>query len=127
LKTDFQDDPESLEVLESAKTDLEFHYNLKYAPADITTAPSSSLPQGGSPEKVDFLARYKHNKASERLKNELPEYFKITGAAQVYDADTDSVQWWYERRKRFPNLYRLVRNVLCIPGMLDPFVACNFN
>ncbi|KAJ6479871.1 hypothetical protein DFH09DRAFT_1379043 [Mycena vulgaris] len=24
--------------------------------------------------------------------------------------------WWYSRRKKIPNLHRLVRNVLCIPG-----------
>ena len=119
LKTDFIDDDDLLEQLESAKTDLQIHYDIYYAPesdADDPTTPSSSQPgpqATGSPQKIDFLARYKRTSP---VKDELAEYFRLTRSSEPYDDDTDPLQWWYSRRKKMPNLYRLVRNVLCIPG-----------
>jgi hypothetical protein len=122
LKTDFVDDDDLLEQLESAKTDLQTHYDVYYAPESGPDDPMSSSPTHpgsqatGSPQKIDFLARYKKTKNTGAVTDELAEYFRLTRSSEPYDDDTDPLQWWYSRRKKMPNLYRLVRNVLCIPG-----------
>jgi hypothetical protein len=63
---------------------------------------------------VDFLARYTRAKASEPLQHELAEYFRVTGIAQPYDNDTDALQWWYSRRKQFPNSPVVETQSVCV-------------
>jgi hypothetical protein len=121
LKADYADDHDLLEALESAKAELEPHYDILYAPSLSTPAsspPPSTFDDTGSPQKIDFRSRYRTQGAAGAVKNELVEYFRLTATLEPLNEDVDPLQWWYMRRKRLPNLYRLVRNVLCIPGEL---------
>jgi hypothetical protein len=70
--------------------------------------------QNGSPQKVDFTARYK--RTLHRVVDELEDYFKL----QQEDFDTcQPLDWWWRRRAQFPNLYRLAHDVLAIPGEFE--------
>jgi hypothetical protein len=50
--------------------------------------------------------------------DELAEYFRLTSVPEPFEV-VDLLQWWYSRRLQFPQLYRLARNVLCIPGIFS--------
>jgi len=70
----------------------------------------TSLPIVGLPQK-SFTARYRRKDRSSV--NELEEYFKLPAE----DFDTcNPIHWWMGRRVQFPNLFRLARDILCIPG-----------
>ncbi|KAH9001952.1 hypothetical protein EDB83DRAFT_2423233 [Lactarius deliciosus] len=58
--------------------------------------------QNGSPQKVDFTARYK--RTNRRVSDELEEYFKL---GQEDFETCRPLDWWLGRRAQFPNLYRL--------------------
>ncbi|KIJ46084.1 hypothetical protein M422DRAFT_250514 [Sphaerobolus stellatus SS14] len=68
----------------------------------------SSVPR--SLEKLNFTARYGRQQSADR--NELEEYFRM--APEVWDG-CDPVKWW-GRQAQFPNLYRLARDIMTIPG-----------
>jgi hypothetical protein len=118
LTADYAQDADLLADLEKAKSALHTFYRDKYASftsessADkcdhLTTAP---VVQNGSPQKVDFTARYK--RTNRRVSDELEDYFKLGQE----DFDTcRPLDWWWGRRAQFPNLYRLARDILAVPG-----------
>jgi hypothetical protein len=116
LRADLSDDsdPLALEHLEQCKASLEFHYETYYAKPDDTHSRPSPAPitsKPSSPQKVDFTARY--CKPAREFVNELQEYFKLP---QEDFATCNLVQWWAGRRSQFPNLSRLARDILSIPG-----------
>jgi hypothetical protein len=125
LLADYAQDADLLADLEKAKSALHTFYHDNYSgftsstdkhhPAsDSTTVPASV--QNGSPQKVDFTARYK--RTNRRISDELEEYFKLGQE----DFDTcRPLDWWLGRRAQFPNLYRLSRDILAIPGELFHF------
>jgi hypothetical protein len=123
LRDDYADDDDLLSHLEASKLGLQSHFEIHYAPT-APDVPSASTPQptAGSPQKVDFTSRYK-KRASASASDELAEYFRITSVPEPFDG-VDPLQWWYSRRRQFPNLYRLVHNILCIPGMFSSFMNC---
>jgi hypothetical protein len=53
--------------------------------------------------------------STDNAKNELAEYFRLTNKPTSFE-DTEQLKWWYMRRNKFPRLYRLARDMLCIPG-----------
>ena len=63
------------------------------------------------PSKVNFTARYK--KQSNIATDEFEEYLKLP---QEDFELCDPIQWWAGRCAQFPNLSRLARDVLLIPG-----------
>jgi hypothetical protein len=65
----------------------------------------------GSPQKINFTSRYTKKVRVET--NELEEYLKLT--PKDFDT-TDPVDWWYRHRKLYPNLYKLARDIMSIPG-----------
>ncbi|KAJ7936460.1 hypothetical protein B0H13DRAFT_1853525 [Mycena leptocephala] len=74
------------DAVDDAKRDLVFHYDVYYAPESSSTPSPPSTNQlnaqsGGSPQKVDFLARHK-NTGSGPMKNQLAEYFRLTSMSQ---------------------------------------------
>jgi hypothetical protein len=73
-------------------------------------------PELGSPQKVDFTSRYKKRGSAATISNELAEYFGLTSVPEPFET-VNPLQWRYSRRRQFPQLYRLARNVLCIPGI----------
>jgi hypothetical protein len=117
LRQNYADDAQLLAELESSKSNLQAHYNMVYAPTEMAnSAAQPQTPANGSPQKVDFLARYR-NRGRDTHTDELAEYFRITSVPE--HLDVDPLHWWYGRRHQFPDLYRLVPNVLCIPGTLS--------
>jgi hypothetical protein len=126
LQDDYTDDNDLLAHLEASKLDLQSHFEIHYAPT-APDAPPTSIPQptAGSPQKVDFTSRYK-KRVSASQSDELAEFFRINSIPEPFDG-VDPLQWWYSRWRQFPNLYRLVRNILCIPGMSSPFMNCGWS
>ena len=119
LKEEFRDDAILTTNLEFAKDSLSDHYHAFYAStATVTTQESTSTqsPVPDSPENIDFTSRYQKRHASSSIRDEIQEYFRITSVPEPLN-QVDPIQWWYTRQEQFPNLYRLARNVLCIPGM----------
>ena len=124
---EFSGDFALLDQLETAKLDLRSHFNAKYtSPHDtprsiLSSTPSSSMLSVtsdssrslsnslGSPQK-NFMARFQCRRAPA---DELSEFWNLPQE----DFECDPVQWWYGRRAQFPNLYRLARDILSIPGM----------
>lgn len=116
LLADYTQDPDLLADLEKAKSALHLHYHDNYANFTSSTDKhnsSTTMPvaQDRSPQKVDFTARYK--RSNRRISDELEDYFKLGQE----DFDTcRPLDWWWGRRAQFPNLYRLARDILAIPG-----------
>jgi hypothetical protein len=126
LFADFEDDEALNEYLESSRTDLFTFFNQKYIPSHSTTScvssqtsiparsqslSSTSFLGKGSPQKVNFRAVYR--KTAPTNMNELDRYFSLP---QEDIELCDPLAWWYSRRKEFPHLYQLARDILAIPG-----------
>jgi hypothetical protein len=112
LKTDYADNLELLMDLDRSKDDLQTHFDNLYASKTSHDSDDADQPTPGSPQKFDFTSHYSRGSAS--TENELEEYFRLTTVPEPWSVDP--LRWWYSRRKQFPNLYLLVRNILCIPG-----------
>ncbi|KAJ3517257.1 hypothetical protein NLJ89_g623 [Agrocybe chaxingu] len=118
LLDDYKDDPDLHGALELAKASLESHFETFYnTPASSQSMISSGTSQDNqrSPRK-NFASRYTQKRSSATAeRNELWEYFRQTAEPANFEK-TDPLEWWHARRESFPNLYRLARDVLCIPG-----------
>jgi len=64
-----------------------------------------------SPQKVDFTSRY--NKRMHLNLDEIGKFFKLL--PEIFAVDP--IQWWAGCRAQFPNLSRLARDILSIPGV----------
>ena len=117
LIADYAQDADLLIDLEKAKSALHTFYHDNYSSFSSSTNKNSSttalVVQNGSPQKVDFTARYK--RTNRRVSDELEDYFKL---GQEDFETCQPLDWWWGRRTRFPNLYRLARDtgILAIPG-----------
>jgi hypothetical protein len=123
LKQDYESDTTLLQSLEDAKDELYTEYATYYAqslsPASSDDTAASTTTTPTSPSKFDFLGRYKRSNVSmtSQLKRELDKYFEMT--AEPEDMETcDILKWWKNRESTFPNLYKLARDIHCIPGTL---------
>ena len=116
LLVDCEGDPSMQRALERSREDLQEHYRTYYAPKPSSMAnptPTAGLPVvSGSPQKVDFMARYK--KWAPSLIDEVEEFFKLP---QEHFENCDPILWWAGRRAQFPNLSQLARDILSIPGI----------
>jgi hAT family C-terminal dimerisation region len=101
--------------LERSRAQLQAHYHANYvrdpSPNAASTPSMSSVASSGSPQKVDFTLRYK--KQVRAYIDELDEFFKLP--QENFDT-CDPIQWWVGRCSQFPNLSRLARDILSIPG-----------
>ena len=128
---DYADDPDLLTYLELAKSLLNIPYTQHYANHTHSLDQSgsnsvNSTANNESPSKVNFTSRYK--KKDNFLRDELEEYFKLPRE----DFDTcRPLEWWVGWRAQFPNLYRLARDLISIPGMssfaMYPLLNVNLN
>jgi hypothetical protein len=112
LKTD-ADNPELLTNLDRSKDDLQTHFDTLYTSKTSRNSDNVDQATPGSPQKFDFTSHYSCGSAS--TENELAEYFRLTAVPEPWSVDP--LQWWYSRWQQFLNLYLLVQNILCIPGM----------
>ena len=87
------------------------HYANTASTPSVSTPTQPSVANGGSPQKFNFTARY--NKRARAVVDELEDYFKL---AQESFEHCNPIQWWVGRRAQFPNLSRLARDILSIPG-----------
>jgi hypothetical protein len=117
LKDDYTNDPDLLDGLERSKVALESHFNQFYTGRTSLASPSTT-PQSfvanlssDNPQPHDFTARFRTR--PKPLQNEIEEFFSLFPQDFM---SCNPVQWWYSNRSRFPNLYRLARDVLAIPG-----------
>jgi hypothetical protein len=99
--------------VEDMKDQLQQYYQDKYV--TLTPAPAAqpaiTETPSGSPQKVNFTARYK--KRPSTLKDELEEFYKLPQE----DFNTcDMMKWWAGQCSQFPNLSCLARDILAIPG-----------
>jgi hypothetical protein len=108
--------------LDNAKDQLRQYYQDNYLAKSASVAPQPAVVEtfSGSPQKVNFTARYK--KRPNTLKDEIDEYYRLP----LEDFDTcDPIQWWAGRHSQFPNLSCLARDILAIPGKLIWFtIVC---
>jgi hAT family C-terminal dimerisation region len=116
LKMDYSDDPTLSDHLKDSKIKLFDYFDANYAtlPNSMPSSPPSTLvhalPVDGSPQK-SFTARYRRK--MNYSTNELEEYFKLP--AEDFQS-CNPIQWWVGRRSQFPRLFKLARDILCIPG-----------
>jgi hypothetical protein len=122
LKQDFKHEDGLLEDLEDAKSKLHEYYETHYAlRPDMQTSIPQSAPDtditassNRSPHKISFTARYRERE--QEYGDELEEYFKL----RLEDFDQcHPPEWWHARKRQFPHLYCLARDILLIPGMLS--------
>ena len=107
--------------LEESKVKLEAHYRAGYAKPLISASgppltaqsltSSISSTSARSPQKVDFTSRY--SKRMHLNVDEIDEFFKLPPKSFA----VDPIHWWAGRRAQFPNLSRLARDILSIPGV----------
>jgi hypothetical protein len=120
LKDDFAGDEDLLLHLETSKESLDDYFKINYVKfnivSDVVTPTHLSVP-GGSPQK-DFTARYRVQR--QRVLDELREYFNLPHEDFV---SCDPVEWWTARQAQFPNLWRLARDFMTIPGTRTPPIA----
>jgi hypothetical protein len=116
LKDEFENDLDLSSHLEISKDDLHKHYKDHYAPPPpLLSQPSQtsiSATSKASPQK-NFVSRF--NRKPRTSTDEILEFWSLP---QEDFENCDPLHWWYGRRSQFPNLYRLVRDIFLIPGML---------
>ncbi|KAG6864523.1 hypothetical protein C0991_008985 [Blastosporella zonata] len=114
LKEEYVNDLMLLMDLEEGKKNLVNYYQTNYEGTSNTptSTPAASL-KAVDPtlQKFSFTSRYQ--KKGPQIVNELEDYFKLT--PESFD-ECRPLQWWYGRRAQYPNLYRLARDILAIPG-----------
>jgi hAT family C-terminal dimerisation region len=119
MKADYADDEALSEYLEDSKAKLVDYFNKNYMKSHGSTPIQTPFPaQGtttaltlGSPQKC-FTACYRRRENV--MVNELEEYFKLL--PEDFEK-CDPIKWWVGCHAQFPNLFRLVHDILCIPGM----------
>jgi hypothetical protein len=125
LYEDYRDEPDILANVQKCKALLEDHYMAHYtnyasiassSPSDNTTNPSITIESSrpASPEKINFITRYTRRPVLS-TKNELEEYLHQQPEEW---GSCDPVKWWGARKYQFPNLSRLARDIMTIPGKL---------
>ena len=125
MKLDYENDSQLAEYLECSKKDLHAYYESHYANRHLaptlnrpightsqTPVSSSTCTPLHSPQK-NFTLRFQRK--TKAAADELEDYFKLP--AEDFES-CNPVHWWMGRRAQFPNLFWLVRDLLCIPGKL---------
>ena len=118
LLEDYKEDLELHAALEVAKANLESHFDIFYSTPTPSSLSSNTLLDNQQSPRKNFASRYTKKRGSTTMERyELREYFRQTSEPACFDT-TDPLEWWHTRRETFPNLYRLVHDILCIPGKL---------
>jgi hypothetical protein len=115
LLQDCAGDNDATDHIQSAKDALKEYFDTYYAISTTASRPSASqvrviVDPSGSPQKVDFTAHYQR---SHHAVDELAEYLRQP--PESFDT-CNPVKWWAARVSQFPNLSRLARDILTIPG-----------
>ena len=123
LKNEFENNLDLSYHLEISKDDLHKHYKENYTPSTPLSQPSQpSIPATSASPQKKFIARF--NRKPRTSTDELLEFWSLP---QEDFERCDPLHWWYGRRAQFPNLYRLVRDIFSIPGVLSSLYYEVFN
>lgn len=133
LKKEFQDEHDHLEYLEEMKRKLENHFTVDYfddgADHEETSrktsgsdSQSSTTPFDRDEMEFNFMACFEMEDPV--VEDELEPYFKLP---QEKAQGCDPVSWWYAKRKTFPRLYRLARDIMTVPGIYFSYYFSIFN
>jgi hypothetical protein len=119
----YQEDPDILGEIEARKKELMEFYNMHYTgratPICHDSKTSWTLnPTTSSPSRIDFMSRLDVD--DDAPHNELEEYFQLP--PEKFWA-CDPFEWWNRRSSQFPNLCKLARDILSIPGKFKPYVS----
>ena len=122
LKQDCQSDDEALRHINTSLEAMHDHFNIYYvnelesdlSRPNVTQSRSSSTHSAidGSPQKVDFFARY-HSDIAITV-DEFDEFLKTR--CEPFNS-CDPIKWWAARTSQFPKLSAMARDILSIPGM----------
>ncbi|KIJ31033.1 glycosyltransferase family 1 protein [Sphaerobolus stellatus SS14] len=112
LLLDHETEPELLSLIETREEQLQVFYDANYAGKAVSRSASIATIVPGSPEKIDFTARYSRRQPAD-ARNVLQEFFSLIPEGFL---KSDPVRWWGRRTTLFPNLSRLARDILSIPG-----------
>lgn len=105
--------------IEDARTRLKAHYLDNYLPglpsvSDTANPQLSSTPLHGTPARFDFFASYAPlDDVSPTI--ELDELFKLRPLGFGKQTPLPLV-WWRDHQIMYPNVSRLARDILTIPG-----------
>ncbi|HEV7737249.1 MAG TPA: hAT transposon family protein [Chlamydiales bacterium] len=118
LTQDYKAELEIMNEIEARKKELLDYYSNHYAgkaPKNKDADPmSSSSNLATEPPNIDFMARYDVDD-EDGTHNELEDYFQLPSEKF---RTCDPFDWWSYRKTQFPNLCRLARDILSIPGKL---------
>lgn len=115
---DIEDGMENLTHIDRSKESLCQYFIKKYSrnTSDATTTPSTPFESStdGSPKRFNFTQRYRASQVGSSTDNEFDEYFSMN---PVKDWDkNEPINWWASHAAQYPNLSRLARDILSIPG-----------
>ena len=123
LKNEFENNIDLSCHLELSKDDLHKHYKENYTPSTPLSQPSQpSIPATSASPQKKFIARF--NRKPRTSTDELLEFWSLP---QEDFERCDPLHCWYGHRAQFPNLYRLVRDIFSIPGVLSSLYYEVFN
>jgi hypothetical protein len=113
---DYKNEPDILSEVDACKAELLEYYTDHYAgratfsqAKDLSSL--SGLGPSSSPKEIDFISRYEE--PDDESRNELEEYFRLPAE---HFRTCDPITWWSTRSTQYPNLCRLARDILSIPG-----------
>ena len=117
LKADYANNEALTSYLEVSKENLRDYFNENYAGCNTqalqsqTTVEAKTTLAPGSPQKC-FTSWYSRNSRL-ALADKLEAFWALP--AEDF-AICNPITWWFGQQKKFPNLFRLAWDVLCIPG-----------
>lgn len=128
------DDEEYLLLIEKSRAALRTYFDQNYASRSATggegeddedSAGTSGLGKRSPTKKHDFTRRYKKQYVPV---DEFEDFFGMN--PEPFRDGWSAVTWWAAHRDRFPNLSRLARDILSIPGvyfvpLLPPWALFN--
>lgn len=111
---------EHLKHIDESKESLQNHFRKHYSSRkSISRTPSSvsqlSADTNGSPQRFNFTSRYLSSQAESSEDDEFDEYFNMKRSKDW--EGSKPIIWWAAHAAQFPNLSRLARDILSIPGM----------
>jgi hypothetical protein len=108
-----------LEELEKVKTELKAHFLSNYASTGISSFDTilDVTVVNGLPQKLNLCHCCKPQLTN--LNTELDQFFILCWFDN--SCSDDPLEWWHTKRKIFPNLYYMVRDIFAIPGNADRY------
>jgi hypothetical protein len=107
---------EYLKKIEAAKESLKLYFiaNYSFATPEPAVLSSPAAPRS-TPRKFNFFSIYGDTEEDVRPSEELDKVFQLK-ASGFGRSIMEPVQWWKNHQDIYPNVSRLARDILSIPG-----------